>query len=73
MKKLSRAIITIVTTVVPFLVSAHPGHDHTEGSEGFTITHYLTTPIHLITSLAVVGVVIGILRAINIKNQQSKN
>ena len=73
MKQLSRALILFVFTIVPFLGFAHPGHDHSEGSEGFTITHYLTTPVHIITSLAVVAIVVGIWRAINIRNQQSKN
>lgn len=73
MKKLSRVIICILVSVIPFLAFAHPGHDHAEGSGGFTITHYLTTPVHLITSIAVVAIVIGILRAVNIKNQQSRN
>lgn len=35
---------------------AHPGHGETEG---FTITHYFTEPVHaVVTVLAVVGVLV---------------
>jgi hydrogenase/urease accessory protein HupE len=45
---------TMAVLSAPFVALAHPGHGETEG---FTITHYFTEPIHAVaTILAVVGI-----------------
>lgn len=71
MKKLSRVFAAVLTLTLPLITMAHPGHDHAEGNEGFTITHYLTSPVHIITSLAVIAVVVGIVRAVKNQNQKT--
>lgn len=69
MKQFSR-LLAAMLTFAPFVASAHPGHDHSEGAGGFTITHYFTTPLHLITTLAVAAIVIGVVRAVRTKDQK---
>lgn len=46
MKKLSALLFSLI----PFLSFAHPGHGE---NEGYTLTHYLVEPVHLITGLVV--------------------
>jgi hypothetical protein len=47
---------TMAVLSAPLASMAHPGHGETEG---FTITHYFTEPVHaVVTILAVVGVLV---------------
>ncbi|MDN3655245.1 hypothetical protein QWZ08_06405 [Ferruginibacter paludis] len=50
MKKMI-AILSLLFTGGPFISEAHPGHGSTEG---FTITHYFTEPVHVIVSLSII-------------------
>ncbi|MDB5277492.1 MAG: hypothetical protein JWR61_2447 [Ferruginibacter sp.] len=50
MKKMI-AILVLLFTGGPFISEAHPGHGSTEG---FTITHYFTEPVHVIVSLSII-------------------
>ncbi|MCB0497507.1 MAG: hypothetical protein KDC79_15295 [Cyclobacteriaceae bacterium] len=45
-------LIAIVTILLPSLALAHPGHGT---SDGYNLMHYLTSPMHLISVLLVVG------------------
>lgn len=71
MKQLIKGLALALAMILPLVTLAHPGHDHSEGADGFTITHYLTSPVHLITSLAVVAIAVGIVRAIRRKDQKA--
>jgi hypothetical protein len=69
MKQVYR-LLAIIAILLPSVVSAHPGHDHSEGDQGFTIIHYFTTPVHVVTSFAVLAIVVGILRAIRTRSSK---
>jgi hypothetical protein len=71
MKQCIKAATAMLMLVLPLVTLAHPGHDHAEGDQGFTIIHYFTSPVHVITSIAVIAAVIGIVRAIRIRNQKA--
>ena len=71
MKQCVKATAALLMLTLPLITLAHPGHDHAEGDQGFTIIHYFTSPVHVITSLAVIAAVIGIVRAIRIRNQKA--
>lgn len=71
MKHVLKAAAALLTLALPLITLAHPGHDHAEGDQGFTIIHYFTSPVHVITSIAVIAAVIGIVRAIRIRNQKA--
>ena len=71
MKHVLKAAAALLTLPLPLITLAHPGHDHAEVDQGFTIIHYFTSPVHVITSIAVIAAVIGIVRAIRIRNQKA--
>ena len=48
MKKI--AAFVLVMMVMPFIVLAHPGHGDTDG---YTIIHYFTEPVHAITTFTI--------------------
>jgi hypothetical protein len=43
MKQTLRSIAAMVLPIMPFSAFAHPGHGETEG---YTIIHYFTEPVH---------------------------
>lgn len=54
MKKLRPGAWLIATAIAPLSLSAHPGHGETEG---FSIIHYFTEPVHAtVTVLGTIGV-----------------
>ena len=69
MKQVYR-LFAAIAILLPSVVSAHPGHDHSEGAEGFSIIHYFTTPVHVVTSIAVLAIVVGIIRAIRTRSSK---
>lgn len=54
MKKINLALKTIIVMLLPFTGIAHPGHGETEG---FTITHYFTEPVHATVSVILLAAV----------------
>ena len=44
------AILSFFAFCLPAICLAHPGHGE---SGGYTITHYFTEPVHLITTLII--------------------
>jgi hypothetical protein len=73
MKQLLQVIACIIALSIPFAVFAHPGHDHSDGNSGYTIIHYFTSPVHIISTVAAIAVVIGLVRAIRSDKEHSKN
>ncbi|MGB4773239.1 MAG: hypothetical protein WBP58_17375 [Chitinophagaceae bacterium] len=71
MKQYIKAAAALLMLASPLITFAHPGHDHAEGDQGFTIIHYFTSPVHMITSVAVIAAVIGIVRAIRNHDQRA--
>ena len=71
MKQILKATAALLMLALPLITLAHPGHDHADGDQGFTIIHYFTSPVHVITSIAVIAAVIAIVRAIRIRNQKA--
>lgn len=57
MKKI--ALVGLFAAMVPVSLFAHPGHGETDG---FTITHYFTEPIHAITTIGALVVAIVYIR-----------
>jgi hypothetical protein len=55
MKKISSALKTGFLIMAPFAGMAHPGHGETEG---FTITHYFTEPVHAMVSVLLMAGII---------------
>jgi hypothetical protein len=49
MKKIIAA--SCLTVALPLVSAAHPGHGTTDG---FTITHYFTEPVHVVVSLSII-------------------
>jgi len=55
MKKIALVFTLLCTILLPMLSSAHPGHGETEG---YTIIHYITEPVHV---LPIIGTVCAVL------------
>ncbi|MFZ4056902.1 MAG: hypothetical protein ACOYKE_02135 [Ferruginibacter sp.] len=54
-----KKLLAFIAVVTPFFSFAHPGHGETEG---FTITHYIKEPIHVIATITVIAVAVFIVR-----------
>jgi membrane protein implicated in regulation of membrane protease activity len=67
MKKFILPVLTVL--VLPVFVMAHHGHGTTDG---FTITHYFTEPVHLITIAGVAVVSLLFIRRWIRKNKSIK-
>ena len=50
-------LIVIASLLLAQAAGAHPGHG--EPGEGFTLTHHLTEPIHLLATLATLLLVVA--------------
>lgn len=46
-----KKILSILVTVLPAAAMAHPGHGD---SEGFSIIHYFTEPVHVLVGLGAI-------------------
>jgi hypothetical protein len=54
MKKISPGALLALTAIAPISLFAHPGHGETEG---FSIIHYFTEPVHAtVTVLGAIAV-----------------
>lgn len=50
--------LIVFVLCIPFISLAHPGHSETDG---YTITHYFTEPVHIVVALlALIAVVAGV-------------
>jgi hypothetical protein len=67
MKKFMIAFILFVSCM-PLVSLAHPGHGDTEG---FSITHYIVEPIHLLVSITVLSAVALYIRHLS-RNRKKK-
>jgi hypothetical protein len=68
MKRIFLYAITCIPFLLPGSASAHPGHGETEG---FSITHYFTEPVH---ATATIGMIIAIVAGINyLRKRQSRD
>lgn len=67
---MKKAVVAISFPVLclPAICLAHPGHGE---SGGYTITHYLTEPVHVITSLIILTVA-SIYNRYLVKDKQQK-
>jgi membrane-anchored glycerophosphoryl diester phosphodiesterase (GDPDase) len=67
-------IITLITLatifLVPTLVLAHPGHGT---FNGHNLGHYLTSPVHLISTLAVIAVTVFIVKYVNKRREETND
>jgi hypothetical protein len=57
-----KSILVLFTALLSSVAQAHPGHDH---------GHWLSEPIHVLTTLAIISVVI--VTAIVVRRVKSKN
>jgi hypothetical protein len=69
MKKIIFSLI-LFALVLPIISIAHPGHGTTEG---YTITHYFTEPMHLVISLSVIIAVVVYVRNLGKNKQPQEN
>ncbi len=51
--------IALMMSLMPVAVMSHPGHGETEG---FTITHYLVEPIHVIVATGILFIVVIVVK-----------
>lgn len=68
MKKIVSALSLFA--MIPAIVSAHPGHG---GTDGYTIIHYFTEPVHAVALGVVMIAAFFYVRYAMKKNQHSKN
>jgi len=62
------ATISSFMLFTPLITSAHPGHGETDG---FTITHYMVEPVHLIVFLTALAGSLLLIRSVR-RNRQQK-
>jgi len=60
--------IALMMSLMPVAVMSHPGHGETEG---FTITHYLVEPIHVIVTIGILFFVVVIVKWFKRKRKMS--
>ena len=60
--------IALMMSLMPVAVMSHPGHGETEG---FTITHYLVEPIHVIATIGILFFVVVIVKWFKRKRKMS--
>jgi hypothetical protein len=53
---------------MPFTLRAHPGHGETEG---FSIIHYLTEPMHAFITIGAVVALYAVIRYLRSKREKS--
>ena len=70
MKKLISAFQTVFVILIPFSGMAHPGHGETEG---YSIIHYFTEPVHATATALLMAAVLCAVSYIRRKNSQDKN
>ena len=69
MKKINLVFKTIIVMLLPFTGMAHPGHGETEG---FTITHYFTEPVHATVSVILLAGVLFTVSVLRRKKSANK-
>ncbi len=69
MKKLAISFGLFLGMVAPLATMAHPGHGETEG---YTIIHYFTEPMHAVITLGSLLIVFAGLRYFRKKNADSQ-
>jgi len=69
MKKLATSFGLFLGMVAPLTTMAHPGHGETEG---YTIIHYFTEPMHAVITLGSLLIVFAGLRYFRKKNADSQ-
>jgi cytochrome bd-type quinol oxidase subunit 2 len=70
MKKVKLALKTITVMLLPFTGMAHPGHGETEG---FTITHYFTEPVHATVTVILLAGILFTVSYLRRKKSANKN
>jgi hypothetical protein len=70
MKKINLALKTGFVILLPFAGMAHPGHGETEG---FTIIHYFTEPVHAIVTVGLLAGVMFMISYLRRKKSADKN
>jgi hypothetical protein len=71
MKKLAIQLASMLATLMPLSLLAHPGHDGHDHDGGYTIIHYFTQPTHAVVSLTVVAITVILIRNLRRKNQKA--
>jgi cytochrome bd-type quinol oxidase subunit 2 len=69
MKKINLVLKTFIVMLLPFTGMAHPGHGETEG---FTITHYFTEPVHATVSVILLAGVLFTVSVLRRKKSAGK-
>jgi hypothetical protein len=64
-----KSIFLSALAALPLISQAHPGHGETDG---FSIIHYFSEPLHAIVTLGAVAVLFAGYRYFRRKNQHSK-
>jgi len=59
MKKIATTLCFLLMLILPLITMAHPGHGE---SEGYTIIHYFTEPMHAVITLGSFVIVFAALR-----------
>ncbi len=62
--------ISLLVLCLPLITLAHPGHGETDG---YTITHYFTEPVHAVIAIGVLAAVVVFIRQMGKSKQVNKN
>ena len=50
-----KALLLFLVSAIPMISLAHPGHGETGG---YTITHYMVEPVHLVISVVALSAIV---------------
>ena len=64
------ACLGLFVLILPLISLAHPGHGETDG---YTITHYFTEPVHVVIAIGVLVVVTVYIRYMRKSKQTKEN
>ena len=70
MNRIIAPVATLLAVAIPLAVAAHPGHGETEG---FSIIHYFSEPVHALASVAGLGILLFVLTRYFSRKSGDKN
>lgn len=50
-----KALLLLLVSAIPMISLAHPGHGE---AGGYTITHYMVEPVHVVISVVALSVIV---------------
>jgi hypothetical protein len=63
-----KAFLLLLVSAIPMISLAHPGHGETGG---YTITHYMVEPVHVVISVVALSVIVFLVARLRRSKQHS--